>query len=90
MAVLWFLQRPEHGLGKPAVFVSLASCPDAVDEFFSVRLSDFCSFSFALSCFDDSESLQRGLPCLCVACGLGGTKRVQVSCNVLNQHLGTG
>lgn len=49
MTVLWFLQRPEHSLGKPAVFVSLASCYVVVDEvvfcFFSVRPSDFCLLS---------------------------------------------
>ena len=33
MTVLWFLQRPEHSLEKPAVFVSLASCYVVVDEF---------------------------------------------------------
>lgn len=34
MTVLWFLQRLEHSLGKPAVFVSLASCYVVVYSFF--------------------------------------------------------
>lgn len=73
MTVLWFLQRPERSLRKPAVFVSLASCHVVVDEFFfslfffPVRLSDFCSFSFTLPRLANTESLHFGLMRLCVA-----------------------
>lgn len=72
MTVLWFLQRPEHSLGKPIVFVWLACCYVVVNEFF---LSARLIFVPSLSLFYASPTLKgfslgcyaSVMPCLC--CG---------------------
>lgn len=67
MTVLWFLQRPEHSLGKAAVFVSLASVYFVVDNFFFSLPFWFLFPLSLLPCLADTESLLFGLQCLCNA-----------------------
>lgn len=60
MTVLWFLQRPEHSLGRPAVFVSLASCFVVVDICCCPPPIRLFFFLFVLSRLADTQHLDGG------------------------------